>query len=154
MLKGKLSTPVNIEGEIYRGIGSTDYNELENKPTYNGHIIEGNLTSESLGVWQPKNFSTDEQNTGVKWIDGRDILVKVADLGSDTTIRNDVWLFNAFSISDINLIFNCFGINSQNTGTFYPLMAYHTGNDINLLASRHNGYATCRYIVIFYIKTN
>lgn len=149
---GTLQGDSRLSGGLSVGGGTTDYNELENKPTYNGHIIEGDLTSEILGIWQPKNFSTDEQSTGLKWLDGRDILFKVADLGTDATIRNDQWLFNAFSISDIDLIFLCFGINSQATGTYYPLIAYHTGNNINLLAARHNGYATCRYIVIFYIK--
>lgn len=151
-ITGNLSTNGRLSGALSVGGGTTDYNELENKPTYNGHIIEGDMTNDSLGIWQPKNFSTKEQSTGIKWIDGRDIYYKVVDLGTDTTIRNDQWLFNAFSIPDINLIFNCFGINSQNTGTYYPLMAYITGNNINLLAARHNGYATCRYIVFFYIK--
>lgn len=151
-ITGRLSTSGRLSGALSVGGGTTDYNELENKPTYNGHIIEGDLTNESLGIWQPKNFSTEEQSTGIKWIDGSDIYYKVIDLGTDTTIRNDQWLFNAFSIPDIKLIFNCFGINSQNTGTYYPLIAYIAGTNINLLASRHNGYATCRYIVFFYIK--
>lgn len=151
-ITGNLSTNGRLSGLLSVGGGTTDYNELENKPTYNGYIIEGALTNESLGIWQPKNFSTEEQNTGIKWIDGSDIYYKVVDLGTDTTIRNDQWLFNAFSIPDIKLILNCFGINSQATGTYYPLMAYITGININLLAARHNGYATCRYIVFFYIK--
>lgn len=73
---GSLSTSGRLSGQLSVGGGTTDYNELENKPTYNDHIIEGDLTSESLGIWQPKNFSTEEQNTGIKWIDGKDIYVK------------------------------------------------------------------------------
>lgn len=149
---GTLQGDSRLSGGLSVGGGTTDYNELENKPSINGVELAGNVTIENLGIWQPKNFSTDEQNTGIKWIDGRYIHYKVVDLGTDTTIRNDQWLFNAFSIPDINLIFNCFGINSQATGTYYPLMAYITGTNINLLAARHNGYATCRYIVFFYIK--
>lgn len=75
-ITGSLSTSGRLSGALSVGGGTTDYNELENKPTYNGHIIEGELTSESLGIWQPKNFSTDEQNTGLKWIDGKDIYFK------------------------------------------------------------------------------
>lgn len=77
MLTGELSTPVGMSGEMYRGVGTTNYNDLENKPTYNGHIIEGDLSSDSLGIWQPKDFSIEEQNTGVKWINGKPLYRKV-----------------------------------------------------------------------------
>lgn len=54
MLTGRLSTPVTLRGDVYRSVGGTsDYNELENKPTYNGHILEGDMTSESLGIRTP-----------------------------------------------------------------------------------------------------
>lgn len=75
-VSGNLNTHGRLSGGLSVGGGTTDYNELENKPTYNGHIIEGELTSESLGIWQPKNFSTEEQNTGIKWIDGKDLYQK------------------------------------------------------------------------------
>lgn len=148
---GTLHGNSRLSGSLSVGGGVTDYNELENRPSINEHILEGDMSLADLGIWQPKDFTTDEQNTGIKFL-SNDLYYKVIDLGTDTTIRNDAWLFNVFSISNIKLIFNCFGINSQVTGTFYPLMAYLTGNDVNLLACRHNGYATCHYIVIFYIK--
>lgn len=75
-ITGTLSTSGRMSGVLSVGGGTTDYNELENKPTYNGHVIEGELTNESLGIWQPKNYSTEEQNTGIKWIDGKDVYVK------------------------------------------------------------------------------
>ncbi len=99
MLTGELSTPVGMSGEIYRGTGVSDYNALANKPTYNGHIIEGDLTSESLGIWQPKNFSTQEQNTGIKWVDNKDIYVRV--LKTYDTYQSQTAYFN---VGDINVI--------------------------------------------------
>lgn len=72
-VRGTLNTKGRLSGTLSVGGGTTDYNELENKPTYNGHVIEGDMTNETLGIWQPKNFSTEEQNTGIKWIDGKDI---------------------------------------------------------------------------------
>lgn len=92
MLMGELSTPVNLEGEIYRGVGTTDYNALENKPTYNGHIIEGDLTSESLGIWQPKNFSTEEQNTGIKDENGNDIYFKIFNWAGSITGNTSIYV--------------------------------------------------------------
>lgn len=68
MLTGKLSTPVNIEGEIYRGVGASDYNDLENRPSINNIILEGNKTTQELGIWQPFDLIPNtEYNTGIKW---------------------------------------------------------------------------------------
>lgn len=51
MLTAKLSTPVNLRGDIYRGVGGTsDYNNLDNKPSINNIILEGNKTTQELGI--------------------------------------------------------------------------------------------------------
>ena len=70
-ITGSLSTSGRLSGALSVGGGTTDYNELENKPSINGVELVGNMN-----LWQPKNFSTEEQNTGLKWIDGRDVYVK------------------------------------------------------------------------------
>lgn len=46
MLKGKLSTSGNLRGELTGGIfyGTNDYNELINKPSVNGTVLEGDIT--------------------------------------------------------------------------------------------------------------
>lgn len=89
---GSLSTSGRLSGALSVGGGTTDYNELENKPTYNGHVIEGELTNESLGIWQPKNFSTEEQNTGLKWIDGKDIYERIITplISTNNTLSGDI----------------------------------------------------------------
>ena len=76
-LSGSLQSSGRVRGILTLSAGSKDYNELENKPTYNGHVIEGDMTNESLGIWQPKNFSTEEQNTGIKDENGNDIYFKI-----------------------------------------------------------------------------
>lgn len=72
---GTLQGDSRLSGDMSIG-GTTDYNELENKPSINGVELAGNVTIENLGIWQPKNFSTEEQNTGLKWIDGKDLYQK------------------------------------------------------------------------------
>ena len=43
--------PVNLRGDIYRGVGGTsDYNNLDNKPSINNIILEGNKTTQELGI--------------------------------------------------------------------------------------------------------
>ena len=46
------------------GGGTTDYNQLSNKPTINGRIVSGDLTSEELDVESNYNtsYDADEEN--------------------------------------------------------------------------------------------
>lgn len=110
-ITGTLSTSGRLSGALSVGGGTTDYNELENKPTYNGHVIEGDLTSESLGIWQPKNFSTEEQNTGLKWIDGKDIYYKTFNV---TLNANTITIPETTDIDKIILIIGFVNVQSEN----------------------------------------
>lgn len=105
MLKGDLSTPVNLEGEIYRGVGASDYNNLENKPSINGDELVGNMS-----LWQPKNFSTEEQNTGLKWIDGKDIYFKTFNV---TLNANTIIISETTNIDKIILIIGFVNVQSD-----------------------------------------
>ena len=46
------------------GGGTSDYNQLSNKPTINGRIVSGDLTSEELDVESNYNtsYDADEEN--------------------------------------------------------------------------------------------
>lgn len=127
-ITGRLSTSGRLSGQLSVGGGTTDYNELENKPTYNGHIIEGDLTNESLGIWQPKNFSTEEQNTGLKWIDGKDIFFKIYDL-SDRIIPDNTWTNDILNTANtgINIIFEKSYFKLTGEETLFPY-SYYRGN--------------------------
>ena len=70
---GTLHCDDHVQGQLSVG-GVSSYNDLEDLPTLNGETIIGNMS-----IWQPKNFSTSEQNTGLKWIDGNDIYFRVVD---------------------------------------------------------------------------
>lgn len=115
MLMGELSTPVKMSGEIYRGAGVSDYNDLENKPTYNGHIIEGDLTSESLGIWQPTIFSTEEKKSGI-WIDNTAIYSKTIEV-SNLISGNNIISHNItnlkMTVANISFIFDINGVTNQ-----------------------------------------
>lgn len=101
MLTGKLSTTVKLKGEIYRGIGASDYNDLENKPRVNGVELVGDMS-----IWQPKNFSTEEQNTGVKWIDDSYIYKKTYLLNTLTAGQDNIIPLN---ISNFKTLIKIFG---------------------------------------------
>ena len=46
---GEVAGPIEMDVERQGG-GTSDYNELENKPKINGVELVGNLTSEALGI--------------------------------------------------------------------------------------------------------
>lgn len=90
------------------GGGVSSYSLLTDKPKINNHTINGEMTSEDLDL-QDKiifpgdgskyldgngefstpavgvNYSTSEQNTGLKWIDGKDIFFKAY----ETTVNDE-----------------------------------------------------------------
>ena len=53
-----------IELNTGGGGGTSDYNQLSNKPTINGRIVSGDLTSEELDVESNYNtsYDADEEN--------------------------------------------------------------------------------------------
>lgn len=69
---GTLHGDDHVQGALSVGGGVSSYNELEDLPTLNGETIIGNMT-----IWQPKDYNTDEQNTGLKWINGKPLYQKV-----------------------------------------------------------------------------
>lgn len=95
------------------------------------------------------HYSTTEKVIGT-WIDGSTIYECVYDLGSDLSIPNNSWTY-AVSIPNIDKIIDCRG--QYSGGSFYPLMAYHSGNDVNVLAARLNAPAAARYLILQYTKS-
>lgn len=55
-LSGSLST------QITEVVESRDYNELENIPTINGHLVKGDLTTSDLGIERGYDASVDPEN--------------------------------------------------------------------------------------------
>lgn len=49
-ITGILHTRDQIRAGLSVGGGITDYNELENRPSINGNILEGNKTAQELGI--------------------------------------------------------------------------------------------------------
>lgn len=116
-INGHLASHGHIAGvlTIGSGGGTSDYDLLENKPQINGHELIDNQTAHELGLASmqdvsdiesdiallsqklPKNYSTTEQNTGVKWIDGKYIYKR-------TLTQNEVPAFaNTGTSRNINL---------------------------------------------------
>lgn len=106
LVGNKTSADLHISGG---GGGTSDYNDLTNKPKINGIGLIDNLTSHELELQDEINFSgdasqylngegnfttppsgvisysTSEQATGKKWIDGKDIYIKTIEPNITTT---------------------------------------------------------------------
>lgn len=95
-------------------------------------------------------YSTTEQVVGT-WIDGKPIYECVFDLGSDTSVSSTSWFSTGITIPSLSNILQVWSTNS--TGTYYPLMAYHSGGNINIEACRDGNTATVRWLCFRYTKS-
>ena len=100
---------------------------------------------------QPVIYSQTETEVGC-WIDNKPLYKTTFDLGSDKSISHTSWYNAIVSVTNIENIAICWGMYSG--GTYYPLMAYHTGDDVNVLACRANSGATVRYLTLMYTKSS
>lgn len=148
MLSAKLSTPVNLRGDIYRGVGGTsDYNELENKPSINGDVLEGDIS-----LWQPFNFATTETDTGFKWIDGSPIYVRVFEgqiSGSTCTFNLD------FNIKYATALCNIYNNNYWvwDEQYMYCLISHNYIEITKKVSSAYGSNNLCK-MILFYVKEN
>ena len=108
------------------------------------------VTQGTSGIFAPVIYSDTERKIGI-WRDNKPLYQKTIDLGSDTNISNANWETSVFSISNLEKIILIYGVNSS--GTYYPLNAYHSGDDVNLLACRDGNPANIRWVTLQYTKT-
>lgn len=146
-INGELASHGHITGVLTIGAGGTsDYEMLENKPQINGYELIDNQTAHELGLASmqdvsdidsdiallsqklPKNYSTDEQNTGVKWLDGKYIYQKTYDL-SNLIIPDNTWTNNLLETSNINIL-DCKGyFKLEGQEALFPYSYYRNGNE-------------------------
>ncbi len=150
-LRGQLSSRGQLSGGLTAGAGGTsDYELLENKPQINGRELIDNQTGHDLGLANltdvsdlasdvallaqklPKSYSTEEQNTGIKWIDGKFIYQKTEFINLiDTPIdsERDVTVnLSAFNNTDMFLLKNVLGrYKGEKTNPYYWIELVNTG---------------------------
>lgn len=51
-----------LSSQVTEVIKTRDYNELENLPTINGHLVKGDLTTRDLGIERGYDATVDPEN--------------------------------------------------------------------------------------------
>lgn len=90
-MRGVLGGREQLRGGLGVGGGTTDYEELENKPAINGVELIGDQSGHDLGlalltdIQEAVNYSNTEQSTGVKWLDDKEIYQKTYSINVTST---------------------------------------------------------------------
>lgn len=140
-MRGVLGGREQLRGGLGIGGGTTDYEELENKPAINGVELIGDQSGHDLGlalltdIPQTIDYSFTEQNTGVKWVDGKDIFVKSVNLTSFSGTTN--------IISDVDTLIQIYGTLTDGSNQWsapyndgdYAMFAKNPSNIVRLILS-------------------
>lgn len=136
-IEGGLDTRFSMSGNMTAGVGGTsDYNELDNKPSINGVTLEGNMSGADIGIYPPVDYSTTPQNTHTKWTDGKDIWQVVIPFstmytGMELPIPrpNNVRVNEVISIN---------GMAGGDGGEYFTTVPYYSNSNYNIRAYFHN----------------
>ena len=101
-----------------------------------------------------RSYSTEEVNTGEKWIDGKPIYRKVF-TGLNFGATLNVWNNIGVSIPDANLIISAYALrhNAPTNDNDYVSFYFRFSTDKNIQYYTNNGAAGCNTLVIEYTKT-
>lgn len=157
---GTLQGDSRLSGGMSVGGGTTNYDELENRPSINGNILEGNKTTQQLGIWQPFDLVPDtEYDTGIKWnnqvlycmaihsaISGNNVNKSVSIEGTPTPVFN-IWNFRG---GDGNYLVD-------DPDYFKYKQVWGKPNELSIMAYKNNegayGSNNEVNVIVFYIKT-
>ena len=127
-IESHMTSRAGMSAGMSAGVGGTDnYEELENLPSINGDTVIGDML-----LWQPKNFSAEEQNTGIKWTNGKDIYFKTIQY---TITSSGTGLVTPDDIFD-DLIFVSIIMSGDGVAMSIP---YNDGSDLAIW-QRYDGY--------------
>jgi len=117
------------------------------KKAYDTYQITDDYTG---GGGSLPDYSTTEQKTGQKWIDGSDIYFRVIELQSETSVGSNQWL----STEDIGgkCALQVYGLLENNsTGNVFPMGGGFTSGTLEVLNVRVAA-ATINKVIVYYTK--
>ena len=116
-------------------------------PANSGITIDG---SGNAYAYKPINYSTNEVNTGRKWIDGKDIYEKVIVLESAVNVTTN-WTDLDISNSDYDVMIHANGLHAD--GSFYPLILdLHNSEQATTVYAKASASIDVKTLVFEYTK--
>ena len=112
---------------------------------------ETSLNYEEIEEGGGVDYSTTEQTTGQKWIDGKDIYVRSWDFGEDVSISNTDWTNINILSAGFDKIIEVEAVSEE--GGFRVVNLSISEQYVRALAARANGNFGMRYITLYYTKT-
>ena len=152
----KVLTATTESGET-----SLSYEEIENElptnPSADGvKVLTATTESgETVLSWETPttgivNYSTTEQNTGQKWIDGKDIYFRTWDFGEDISISNITWTALDILSSGFAAVIKTEASNTS--GGSVVVNSSITEQYVRVIAARDDSSFGMRYITMYYTK--
>lgn len=157
-IQGGLDTRFVMSGNMTAGVvGTSDYNELENKPSIDGITLEGDIQGIDVGIYPRVNYSTQEQDTFIKWLDGKEIWRKTITASGLSPNPSD-WV-TISNISNVDTVISIKAV-GRNSYTDYSYTApyitatydHTTGNVRYYFSEMHTSGSMTLYISIEYTK--
>lgn len=118
---------------------------------FNSTDVQGAI-EEAASMGGGINYSTNEINTGLLWIDGNPIYQRVFEFETALTVGASSWVSTEITINNIGRIIRA---DSMYTNfTYYPIMADYYNDEVLLLSCRKNDDTYVKYLVLQYTKTS
>lgn len=131
--------------------------ELPEDPETDGvKVLTATTTSgETIKSWEtPENvnldYSTTEHNTGVKWIDGKDIYSKVVTFDVAVSISYNAWFTSDIDATGVENIINTAALAD---GAFCPLIGAIDNGKFIFLGCRVDSSFSVKAIILYYTKS-
>lgn len=98
------------------------------------------------------NYSTEEQNTGIKWIDGKYIYQRSYILPNEITITN-TWDWTSLEVSAENIETYIAAFAQNNSGVCWCVNCNTVNGNISMSTGRNQDTITVKTFTILYTKT-
>lgn len=138
----KILKATTTSGETTKSWGDP---ELPADPETDGvKVLTATTTSgETVKSWEDPesgniNYSTTEQNTGIKWIDGKDIFQRVATFENGLSLTGVDWTASGIDASGMDRVIDAFGITTKGS---MPLGSSISLDVINVFNFRSDTYS-------------
>lgn len=123
----------------------TDGVKVLTATTTSGETVKSWEDPETMGI----QFSTTEQKTRYKWLNGEDIYTKTLYFETPIEVGN-TWVNTSEPSASYGVILGCFA--SKSTGTYYGVFSMDKGQDFLQLLQSRGVSISVSYVTFFYTK--